>query len=95
MQQQWNVSSMPKTSSFQMRINPEVKKQGGRRLCQLWTDSHGSDQSFHSAVHQCGRSSLSGYTEQQGSSAEQAAAVLMAELRRGETSVQNEDDWDL
>ena len=26
MQEHMNVSSMPKTSSFQMRINPEVKK---------------------------------------------------------------------
>ena len=26
MQEHMNVSSMPKTSTFQMRINPEVKK---------------------------------------------------------------------
>ena len=93
MQQQWNVSSMPKTSSFQMRINPEVKKRVedvyascGLTLTEainLFIQQSINVEGLPFLVTQSSREALR----------EQAAAVLMAELRRGETSVQNENDW--
>ena len=93
MQQQWNVSSMPKTSSFQMRINPEVKKrvEDVYASCGL-TLTEAINLFIQQSINVEGLPFLVTQSSKEALR-EQAAAALMAELRRGETSVQNENDW--
>ena len=93
MQQQWNVSSMPKTSSFQMRINPEVKKRVedvyascGLTLTEainLFIQQSINVEGLPFLVTQSSREALR----------EQAVTLLMAELKKGENSVRIDADW--
>ena len=93
MQQQWNVSSMPKTSSFQMRINPEVKKRVedvyascGLTLTEainLFIQQSINVEGLPFLVTQSSREALR----------EQAIALLMTELKKGEDSVRSDTDW--
>ena len=59
-----NVATMPKTASFQMRINPEVKTAGGRDFCPLRPDADRCRQHLFAAVAQYRRSAVFGHTKQ-------------------------------
>ena len=87
------VASAPKTSTFQMRINPEIKKQVEEVYAQ-------SGMTFTDAVNAFIQQSLNigglpFLMNQNGKELlrEQAIALLMAELKKGEASVRNEEDW--
>ena len=93
MQENMNVSSMPKTSSFQMRINPEVKK----RLEEIYANC---GMTLTDAVNVFIQQSINveglPFLVTQSSKAalrEQAIALLMTELKKGEDSVRSDTDW--
>lgn len=93
MQENMNVSSMPKTSSFQMRINPEVKK----RLEEIYANC---GMTLTDAVNVFIQQSINveglPFLVTQSSKEalrEQAIALLMTELKKGEDSVRSDTDW--
>ena len=93
MQEHMNVSSMPKTSSFQMRINPEVKK----RLEEIYANC---GMTLTDAVNVFIQQSINveglPFLVTQSSKEalrEQAIALLMTELKKGEDSVRSDTDW--
>ena len=93
MQENMNVSSMPKTSSFQMRINPEVKK----RLEEIYANC---GMTLTDAVNVFIQQSINveglPFLVPQSSKEalrEQAIALLMTELKKGEDSVRSDTDW--
>ena len=93
MQEHMNVSSMPKTSSFQMRINPEVKK----RLEEIYANC---GMTLTDAVNVFIQQSINveglPFLVTQSSKEalwEQAVTLLMAELKKGENSVRMDADW--
>lgn len=93
MQEPLNISSMPKTSSFQMRINPEIKKRAediyancGMTLTDainIFIQQSINVEGLPFLVTQSSKEALR----------EQATALLMAELKKGEESIQNDSDW--
>ena len=93
MQEHMNVSSMPKTSSFQMRINPEVKKRAeeiyanrGMTLTDavnIFIQQSINVEGLPFLVTQSSKEALW----------EQAVTLLMAELKKGENSVRIDADW--
>lgn len=93
MQEHLNVSSMPKTTSFQMRINPEIKKRAediyancGMTLTDainIFIQQSINIEGLPFLVTQSSKEALR----------EQAITLLMAELKKGEDSVRSDDDW--
>lgn len=93
MQEPLNILSMPKTSSFQMRINPEIKKRAediyancGMSLTDainVFIQQSINVEGLPFLVTQDSKEALR----------EQAAALLMAELGKGDASVRSEADW--
>lgn len=88
-----SVTSAPKTATFQMRINPEIKKE----VEDLYA---ASGMTFTDAVNAFIQQSLNvgglPFLVTQNSKEalrEQAIAILMTELRKGESSVKTENDW--
>ena len=93
MHENMNVSSMPKTSSFQMRINPEVKN----RLEEIYANC---GMTLTDAVNVFIQQSINveglPFLVTQSSKEalrEQAIALLMTELKKGEDSVRSDTDW--
>ena len=93
MHENMNDSSMPKTSSFQMRINPEVKK----RLEEIYANC---GMTLTDAVNVFIQQSINveglPFLVTQSSKEalrEQAIALLMTELKKGEDSVRSDTDW--
>lgn len=88
-----SVASAPKTATFQMRINPEIKKE----VEDLYA---ANGMTFTDAVNAFIQQSLNvgglPFLVTQNSKEalrEQAIAILMTELHKGETSVKTENDW--
>ncbi len=87
------VASAPKTSTFQMRINPEIKKQ----VEEVYA---ANGMTFTDAVNVFIQQSINigglPFLMNQNSKEllkEQAIALLMTELKKGEDSVKNDEDW--
>ena len=93
MDENLNVASMAKTSSFQMRINPTVKKcvediyaDCGMTLTDainIFIQQSINVKGLPFLVTQSSKEALR----------EQAVALLMAELKKGENSVHSDEDW--
>ena len=93
MQEHLNVSSMPKTASFQMRINPEIKQRAediyancGMTLTDainIFIQQSINVEGLPFLVTQSSKEALR----------EQAITLLMAELKKGEDSVRSDADW--
>ncbi len=88
-----SVATAPKTGTFQMRINPDIKKQ----VEELYADC---GMTFTDAVNAFIQQSLNvgglPFLVTQNSKEalrEQALVLLMTELRKGEVSVKSESDW--
>ncbi len=88
-----SVATAPKTATFQMRINPEIKKEVETLYAQ-------SGMTFTDAVNAFIQQSINvgglPFLINQNSKEalrEQAIALLMAELEKGEKSVKFESDW--
>ena len=93
MHENMNVSSMPKTSSFQMRINPEVKK----RLEEIYANcgmtlTDAVNVFIQQSINVEGLPVLVTQSSKEALR-EQAIALLMTELKKGEDSVRSDTDW--
>ena len=89
MQEHMNVSSMPKTSTFQMRINPEVKKRA-EEIYMTLTDA--VNIFIQQSINVEGLPFLVTQSSKEALR-EQAVTLLMAELKKGENSVRIDADW--
>lgn len=88
-----NVATMPKTASFQMRINPEVKQRAEEIFARCGLTLTDAVNIFlQQSLNTGGLPFLVTQNSQQALH-EQAVALLMAELKRGEDSVHSEGDW--
>lgn len=88
-----NVTNAPKTATFQMRINPEVKKEVETIYANCGmtlTDA------FNAFLQQTINVGGMPFIVNQNSAEvlkQQALAILMAELKAGEDSVKSDSDW--
>lgn len=88
-----NVTNAPKTATFQMRINPEVKKEVETIYANCGmtlTDA------FNAFLQQTINVGGMPFILNQNSAEvlkQQALAILMAELKAGEDSVKSDSDW--
>lgn len=93
MNRKWNVATAPKTGTFQMRINPEIKEQV---------------ESIYAACGMTLTDAINTFIQQslnveglpfivtrnsREALREQAISQLMMELKKGEDSVQSDSDW--
>ncbi|MBR4458045.1 MAG: type II toxin-antitoxin system RelB/DinJ family antitoxin [Clostridia bacterium] len=88
-----NVTTAPKTATFQMRINPEIKAEAERIFARsglTMTDAVNmflqqtiNEEGFPMGMTRAGREMLR----------QQAIAALFDEIEKGRSSVQTEDDW--
>ena len=85
-----NVAAMPKTASFQMRINPEIKQRAEEIFAHCGLTLTDAVNIF---LQQSLNTGGLPFLVTQNSQHEQAVALLMAELKRGEDSVHSEGDW--
>ena len=93
MQEHMNVSSMPKTSSFQMRINPEVKKRAEEIYANYgMTLTDAVNIFIQQSINVEGLPFLVTQSSKEALR-EQAVTLLMAELKKGENSVRIDADW--
>lgn len=93
MSEYMSVTNAPKTSTFQMRINPEVKE----RVEDIYARC---GMTLTDAINVFIQQSLNAegmplIVTQNSKEAikEQAIAILMNELKKGEDSVKSENDW--
>lgn len=91
-----NVTNAPKTGTFQMRINPEIKA----RVENIYANSGLTlTEAINSFLQQSiNVEGLPFLVTQSGKEAkealrEQAILLLMSELKKGEDSVKTESDW--
>ena len=79
-----NIVDAPKTGTFQMRINPEVKKQVESLYAKCgMTLTDAVNAFFQQSLNVGGLPFLR----------QQAIALLLAEIKAGEDSVKSESDW--
>lgn len=88
-----NVTNAPKTATFQMRINPEVKKEVESIYANCGMTLTDAFNAFLQQTINVG--GMPFILNQNGKQAlkEQALTLLMAELRAGEDSVKSDVDW--
>lgn len=88
-----NVATAPKTSTFQARINPEIKREVESILADCGLTLTDAFNAFlQQTINVGGLPFL--LTKDSGKVLrEQAVALLMAELKAGEDSAQSESDW--
>ena len=93
MENNLTVATAPKTTTFQMRINPEIKE----RLESIYANC---GMTLTDAINTFLQQTLNveglPFVVTQNSREaikEQAVAILMKELKKGETSVKSEADW--
>lgn len=88
-----NVATAPKTSTFQMRINPEVKARVENIYANCGMTLTDAINAFlQQSMNVEGLPFLVTQNSREALR-QQAAAVLLAELKRGEDSVACEADW--
>lgn len=88
-----SVTNSPKTSTFQMRINPEVKEQVENiyaRCGMTLTDA--INIFIQQSINAEGMPLIVTQNSREAIKA-QAISMLMSELKKGENSVKNENDW--
>ena len=88
-----NVESAPKTSTFQARINPEVKKEVEGILADCGLTLTEAFNAFLQQTLNVGGLPFLMTKDGDRILREQAIALLMAELKAGEDSVKSESDW--
>lgn len=88
-----SVANSPKTSTFQMRINPEVKEcvENIYARCGM-TLTDAINVFIQQSINAEGMPLIVTQNSKEAIK-EQAIAVLMSELKKGETSVQDANDW--
>lgn len=88
-----NIIEAPKTGTFQMRINPEVKKQVESLYAKCgMTLTDAVNAFFQQSLNVGGLPFLMNENSKEFIR-QQAIALLMAEIKAGEDSVKSESDW--
>ncbi|MCC8181950.1 MAG: type II toxin-antitoxin system RelB/DinJ family antitoxin [Clostridiales bacterium] len=88
-----SVATAPKTGTFQMRINPEIKRQVEDIYAASGMTLTDAVNVFLQQSINVGGLPFLVAQDSKKALREQAVALLMTELRKGEASVQSESDW--
>ena len=88
-----NVTNSPKTATFQMRINPDVKKEVENIYANCGMTLTDAFNAFLQQTINVG--GMPFIVNQNGAEVlkQQALAMLLAELKAGEDSVKTNSDW--
>ena len=90
---QLNVVTAPKTSTFQMRINPEVKNAAENIFAKCGLTMTDAVNIFLQQTINIGGMPFVVTSDSQEALRNQAIAILMAEIQKGRDSVKTDDDW--
>lgn len=88
-----NIIEAPKTGTFQMRINPEVKKQVESLYAKCGMTLTDAVNAFFQQSLNVGGLPFLMNENSKVVIRQQAIALLMAEIKAGEDSVKSESDW--
>ena len=90
---QMNIVNAPKTSTFQMRINPEVKAEAEHIFSQCGLTLTDAINVFIQQALNVGGMPFIVSSDSKEALKNQAVAILMAEIQKGRDSVHSESDW--
>lgn len=90
---QLNVVTAPKTSTFQMRINPEVKNAAENIFAKCGLTMTDAVNIFLQQTINIGGMPFVVTSDSHEALRNQAIAILMAEIQKGRDSVKTDDDW--
>lgn len=88
-----NITSAPKTATFQMRINPEIKKEVETIYANCGMTLTDAVNAFLQQTINVGGMPFIVNQNNPEILKQQAIALLMAELKEGESSVKAPSDW--
>ena len=88
-----NVATAPKNGTFQMRINPEIKEQVEKIYADCGMTLTDAINTFLQQSINVGGLPFLVTQNSREALRQQAAAMLMYELRKGDDSVKTESDW--
>lgn len=88
-----SVANMPKTTTFQMRINPDIKDRVENIYAKCgMTLTDAINVFIQQSINAEGMPLIVTKNSKEAIK-EQAIAILMSELKKGEASVKSENDW--
>ena len=90
---QINVVNAPKTATFQMRINPEVKAEAEKVFSRCGLSFTDAVNVFIQQSLNVGGMPFIVASDSREALRNQAIAILMSEIQKGRDSVQSENDW--
>ena len=88
-----NVTTAPKTGTFQMRINPAVKREVERIYAECGLTLTDAINVFIQQTLNAGAMPFIVTSNSKDALRDQAMAQLMAEIQKGRDSVKAESDW--
>ena len=88
-----NVMNAPKTSTFQMRINPEIKNQAEQLFQNCGMTLTDAINVFIQQAMNVGGMPFIVTQNSREALKDQAIARLMSEIQKGRDSVRSENDW--
>ena len=88
-----NVMNAPKTSTFQMRINPEIKSQAEQLFQNCGMTLTDAINVFIQQAMNVGGMPFIVTQNSREALKDQAIAHLMSEIQKGRNSVRSESDW--
>ena len=88
-----NITNAPKTSTFQMRINPEIKNQAEQLFQNCGMTLTDAINVFIQQAMNVGGMPFIVTQNSREALKDQAIARLMAEIQNGRDSVRSESDW--
>ena len=88
-----NVMNAPKTSTFQMRINPEIKNQAEQLFQNCGMTLTDAINIFIQQAMNAGGMPFIVTQNSREALKDQAIARLMSEIQKGRDSVRSESDW--
>ena len=88
-----NIMNAPKTSTFQMRINPEIKSQAEQIFQNCGMTLTDAINVFIQQAMNVGGMPFIVTQNSREALKDQAIAQLMAEIQKGRNSVRSESDW--
>lgn len=90
---QMNITDAPKTSTFQMRINPQVKSEAERIFSRCGLTLTDAVNVFLQQTLNVGGMPFIVTSDSKEALRNQAIAILMSEIQKGRDSIQSESDW--
>lgn len=90
---QMNVVNAPKTATFQMRINPEIKSEAEKVFSQCGLSFTDAVNLFLQQSINAGGLPFIVTADSREALRSQAISMLMSEIQKGRDSVRSESDW--